>query len=122
LMMNSAYQASLDQSSNQSAANAPNHQLYLQANWQFKPAWSVNSRLNLIMSRARAAADTRAEVADYTSVDASVRYRSLFSDWESAVGVRNLFDMDRREPSAAEIPNDLPLAGRNLFAELSYTF
>jgi len=122
LMMNSAYQASLDQSSNQSAANAPNHQLYLQANWQFKPAWSVNSRLNLIMSRARAAADTRAEVADYTSVDASVRYRSLFSGWESAVGVRNLFDMDRREPSAAEIPNDLPLAGRNLFAELSYTF
>jgi len=122
LMMNSAYQSSLDQSSNQSAANAPNHQLYLQANWQFKPAWSVNSRLNLIMSRARAVTDTRTEVADYTSVDSSVRYRSLSSSWESAVGVRNLFDVDRREPSAAEIPNDLPLAGRNLFAELSYSF
>jgi len=122
LMLNTAYQSSLDNSSNQSAANAPNHQLYLQADWQFQPAWSVNSRLNLLMSRARAAGDLRAEVADYSSVDLTVRRRSASSGWESALGVRNLFDAERREPSAAEIPNDLPLAGRNVFAELSYTF
>ncbi|MDQ7015131.1 MAG: TonB-dependent receptor [Gammaproteobacteria bacterium] len=122
LMLNSAYQYSHDERSGQSAANAPNHQLYLQANWHFHPAWSLNSRLNLVMSRARETGDLREEVADYSTLDVSVRRRSVVAGWAVAVGVRNLSDTDRREPSSAEIPNDLPLSGRNAFAELSYTF
>ena len=50
-------------------------------------------------------------------------------NWNFAVGVRNLFDSDAREPTEGsnkygivEIPNDLPLAGRNYFLELRYRF
>jgi len=39
------------------------------------------------------------------------------------LSARNLFDADVREPSAsALIPDDLPMAGRNLFLELSKAF
>lgn len=58
-----------------------------------------------------------------------MRYQPVKSHWEFALAVRNIFDADAREPSLAPdsngiigIPNDLPLPGRNYFAELRYHF
>jgi len=61
-----------------------------------------------------ATGNTRPEIDDYASVDLTLRADRL----------RNLFDVDAREPttgaSASSLPYDLPLAGRSLYPGLRY--
>ena len=65
----------------------------------------------------------------YATVDLVLRRKALKNHWEFAVSIRNLFNADARDPASPldpsgspPIPNDLPLAKRNYYAELRYRF
>jgi iron complex outermembrane receptor protein len=60
-------------------------------------------------------------------VDLTIRRQNLAKHVEVAFSVRNLFDVNARESSLAgnpqaAIPNDLPLASRSFFGEVSINF
>jgi iron complex outermembrane receptor protein len=61
-------------------------------------------------------------VPDYTTVDVAVQRLSKREHWNFMLAVRNLFDEDVREPTAAPglIPNDLPLPGRWYLLQARY--
>ncbi len=117
---NYALQDSEDEDTDGDAPNAPQQQLYLRADYDLTPGWSLNAQLNHVMDRERAAGDLRPEVDDYTIVDLTLVGRELLRGVDVTFSVRNLTDEDAFEPSLAPglIPNDLPLAGRSVFAEI----
>ncbi|MFC1684417.1 TonB-dependent receptor plug domain-containing protein [Pseudomonadota bacterium] len=126
LMGNYAYQRSEDKEADHVAGNAPEHQIYLRGDWEFIPAWHLDTQLNWVGERKRVDGDTRPNVDDYTTLNMTLRYKNKSNPWEVAVAGRNLFNSDRREPSlyaipAPAIPNDLPLAGRSVFVEFRYS-
>ena len=124
LQGNYAYQRSIDENTNQDAGLAPHHHAYLRTDWQFVPGWTLSGQVNWVADRLRQAGDMRPKIADYTTADLTLRTTQLRKDWEVALSVRNLFNANAREPtaasSAANIPNDLPLPGRGAYLELRY--
>jgi iron complex outermembrane receptor protein len=119
---NYAQQRSIDEATSQDAGNAPHHHVYARADWRFMPHWILDTQFNYIAGRKREPSDTRPAIADYHTVDLTLRNRQQGSDWEFVFKVLNLFDADAREPSPAPglIPNDLPLAPREWRFELHY--
>lgn len=119
---NFAFQDSTDEDTDSDAANAPQRQLYIRADWEFRPDWTLNGQANWVADRKRAAGDARPEIDDYTTVDMTLRRKPEDSSWEFALSGHNIFDEDVREPSLApgSIPNDLPLAGRSYYLEVGY--
>lgn len=128
LLGNYAFQHSaLNEITGNSVANAPQHQIYLRADWEFLPGWRLNPQVKWIGDRPRAVGDPRSKISDYSIFDFTLRRMAIKDQWEVAFSVRNLFDNDAREPSlwngkAALIPNDLPLAGRNFYGEIRFHF
>ncbi len=125
---NFAYQDSEERPENgnvkSDAANSPQKQLYLAAKWRFIEFWSVQTQVNYVLDRARAEGDSRSSVNDYAVTDLTIRRISSNGNWGSAVSIRNLFNSDAREPSSSTglIPDDLPLSGRSIYAELDLRF
>jgi outer membrane receptor for ferrienterochelin and colicins len=122
---NFAQQQSIDDATNQDAGNAPRHHLYARADWRFAPRWNLDAQLNYVADRKRAPGDTRPDIADYQTVDLTLRNNNQKGDWGFAFKVSNLFNADAREPSPygtpfVPIPNDLPLAGRAWRVELNH--
>lgn len=119
---NYAQQQSIDEATNQDAGNAPRHHIYARADWRFMPRWTLDTQLNYVADRKREPGDTRPAIADYHTVDLTLRNQKRSSDWDFAFKVLNLFDADAREPSPSPglIPNDLPLAPREWRVELSH--
>jgi outer membrane receptor for ferrienterochelin and colicin len=127
LKANFAWQKSTNETTDRDAANAPGKQLYLHANWEYSPDTIFNLRANWVMDREREAGDIRDNIDDYLTVDLSWRRQNIWENVEAAIVLHNLFDEDVREPTpsgipAPAIPNDLPLAGRAVSAELRYQF
>ncbi|QBQ56621.1 TonB-dependent receptor [Nitrosococcus wardiae] len=127
LLSNYAFQQSTDEQTDENAGNAPHHQIYLRGNWEFLPHWHLSPQFNWVIDRARASGDNRIEIDDYSIFDLTLRRRAIKEHWEVAFSVRNLFDVDAREPSpvgtlVTPIPHDLPLAGRSFFGELRLHF
>ncbi|MFZ6653616.1 TonB-dependent receptor plug domain-containing protein [Undibacterium sp. TJN19] len=123
LIANYSYQHSLDETSQLDAGYAPHHHLYARADWQINKTWSLTPQLNWVADRKRAAGDNRPPVADYTSLDLSLRTQRGRGNWEFSATVRNLFNADIREPSLAPglaIPNDLPVAPRTIYLQAVY--
>ena len=106
------------------AANSPQKQLYVAAKWRFIEFWSVQSQVNYVLDRERAEGDSRSSVDDYAVTDLTLRRISGSGNWGAAVSIRNVFDSDAREPSSSTglIPDDLPLSGRSIYAELDLRF
>ncbi|MEN8215964.1 MAG: TonB-dependent receptor [Pseudomonadota bacterium] len=129
LLANYAYQESRDEEDHD-AGNAPQHQAYLRTDWLVYPNWYLDTQINWVGKRHRIFADPRASLDGYTTVDLTLRRKDIRKGhWNFALGVRNLFDDDAREPSRGptsrgivSIPNDLPLAGRHFFLEMRYQF
>ncbi len=121
---NYAYQKSTDEAADDDVGFAPTHLAYARADWTFTPQWSLSSQAVGVFDRKRPPGDARSKVDDYVSFDLTLRGQRLFGDdWGVRLSARNLFNSDVREPSAsALIPNDLPMAGRNVFLELSKAF
>lgn len=120
---NYAYQSSEDKDTSSHAADAPEQQMYLRANYAIDPTWSINTQLNHVRDRNRAFGDTRGDIDNYTVVDLTLRAKEFALGFEFALSAKNLFDETVREPSLAPglIPDDLPQAGRGLFVELRKT-
>lgn len=121
---NYAYQKSTDEAADDDVGFAPAHLAYLRADWMFDPQWSLSGQATGVFDRKRPPGDTRPKIDDYVAFDLTLRGQRLFGDdWGMRLSARNLFNADVREPSAsALIPNDLPMAGRNVFLEISKAF
>ena len=127
LLGNYGYQESTDETTHKDAGNAPHHHVYVRAEWEFLPDWHLSPQLNWVVDRERILGDNRPAIADYNTVDLTIRKTNLKGHWQLGFSVRNLFDADAREPSPAgspmaAIPNDLPLAGRSVYGEVRFDF
>ena len=120
LNANYAYQNSEDRDTGDRIADAPEQQFFFDARWHFQPDWLLDVGLNTVKGRKRAAGDTRKGIDDYTLVNLTLRRKRIGRHWQLAGSVRNLFDVDVREPSPAAIPDDYPRARRSVYAELRY--
>jgi len=120
---NYSWQRSTDESTGADAGYAPHHQIYSRLDWDFSGDWQASSQLNWVAERKRAAGDNRPDIPDYTTLDLTMRTTNRSQPWGLAISVRNLFNADVREPSLAPgtaIPNDLPMAPRTAYIQLSY--
>lgn len=97
----------------------PKRQAHLRTDWVFTPGWNWNVQAHWIGSHQPYG--IRSQIDAYTLVDTTLRYAPR-RDWEIAASIRNLFDVDAREYSSSGIINNLPLPGRNFFAEVRYKF
>ena len=106
--------------------NAPRDMAYLRLDWAFLPGWNWNLQANWFGDRPLdpgrdRSKDLRDELGPYHLVDTTLRYRPD-RHWAFAVSARNLFDTPARDYSSTKLPDNLPLPGRNVYAELRYTF
>lgn len=127
LIGNVAWQKSEDKNLNKDAANSPEKQVYIQADWEFLPHWFMNVQANWVMDRNRASGDPRSDIDNYALVDLTLRRKSLWNNIDVALIVKNLFDEDAREPTQNSdlgplIYDDLPLAGQTVMGEIRYRF
>jgi iron complex outermembrane receptor protein len=97
----------------------PKHLAYLRTDWAFSPHWNWDVQANWVGKQETYGARTRIDA--YTLVDTTLRYAHR-RDWEFAASIRNLFDVDAREYSSSKISDNLPLPGRNFYAEVRYKF
>lgn len=117
---NYSYQINTDQVTNQDAGYAPHHHVFARADWQFAQDWLFSPQFNWVAGRKRTVGDLRPPVADYKMIDLSLRTNA--GAWEVSASIRNLMNVDAREPSFApgSIPNDIPLAKRSFYLQLMY--
>lgn len=125
LTANYAWQRSQDRLNNAEAVDSPERQLYINTRWE-KGDWHIDMRGNWVLGRNRSIADFRPPVKDYLVVDFSLR-RNISKYFQITLLVNNLFDKDAFEPSPQGdpvpfIPDDLPLTGRSVSAEVRYLF
>ena len=121
---NYAWQHSTDEQTGEDPGMSPRQHAHLRVDWQPSRGWQADAQVNWVAGRKRQALDTRPAVADYTTVDLSLR-SELGRGWSIVFTARNLFDADVREPSPfgtpfVSIPNDLPQAGRAIFVTAEY--
>jgi len=124
---NYAFQVSEDETTNTNVGFAPTHQVYARADWEFFPDWNWDVQTNWVGDRKRSAMDRRNQVADYFTVDMTLRGEDIFDNLGVSASVSNLFDVDIREPSppfdnanTSLVPGDFPQAGRFFYFELRY--
>lgn len=115
-----AYQKTIDPDTRADAGFAPHDHFYARADWRFQPGWTANAQLNWVANRQRAAGDTRPDVADYRTLDLTLRREKPLGGWDLSASVRNLFDTAAREPAIGAIPDDLPLPGRSFVFQARY--
>ncbi|MDP3843443.1 MAG: TonB-dependent receptor [Oxalobacteraceae bacterium] len=117
-------QHSTDEASGQDAGLAPHRRLFVRADWRFAPLWQLGTTINHVADRKRQPGDARPQIADYTTLDLSLRRERLAGDWTVSAMLLNLFNQDAREPSLApgNIPFDLPLPGRALYVQFQHRF
>lgn len=115
-------QHSTDDATGQDAGLAPRRRLFARADWRFAPLWQLGTTLNHVADRKRQPGDIRPRIADYTTLDLSLRREQLAGGWTVSAMLLNLFNQDAREPSLApgNIPFDLPLPGRTLYVQFQH--
>jgi iron complex outermembrane receptor protein len=120
---NYSYQKSINDITNQDAGNAPHDHIFLRGDWRFAGDWLSSAQINRVMNRMRAAGDTRPHLPDYTTVDISLRTNRNKNQWDYSASVLNLFNATVLEPSLTPgtlIPNDLPMAPRSVWLQVTY--
>lgn len=118
-----SWQSSIDETTRQDAGYAPHNHVSGRADWRFAGNWMLGAQLNWVADRRRAAGDVRPQIADYTTVDLNLSTSAKRQQWSVAVGLRNIFNADVREPSIAPgtaIPNDLPMAPFSAYLQATY--
>jgi outer membrane receptor for ferrienterochelin and colicins len=115
-------QHSTDEASDQDAGLAPHQRLFARADWRFAPQWQLGATVNHVADRQRQPGDARPRIADYTTLDLSLRREQMASGWTVSGALLNLFNQDVREPSLApgNIRFDLPLPGRTFHVQLQH--
>ncbi|HHM06320.1 MAG TPA: TonB-dependent receptor, partial [Gammaproteobacteria bacterium] len=120
LSANYAFVDATNERTGSNAGNSPQHQLYGRLNWTFAAGWQLTPELNWVGKRKRVAGDPRPPLDSYLIANAMLRYDSFDQTWQTALGLRNLFDQDAREPSPAQVPGDFPLPERSVYLEFRY--
>lgn len=128
LFANVAYQTSTSGNHDSTAANSPQKQFYLRADWSVDHNYFLSLESNWVLDRARLPQDSRPQIDDYLTTNLTARRADfIVRNMEFSILVKNIFDVDAKEPTpkgipAPGIPNDLPLMGRSLFGEIRYKF
>lgn len=128
LLANYSYQKSKDDETNENVGDAPNHQLYVRAEWKTGDRWLISPQINWVGKQERIPEDTlRTEsVKHYTTVDLTIKQLNVIENLNITFSIHNFFDRKYQEPSPISslggIAADLPMAGRSIYGELSYTF
>lgn len=129
LLANYAWQASEDSKTGSTIPDAPAHQAAIAIHYKTLHNCLLSPQANWVGERVRENADKRPEIGNYTLVDVTLRCDLKKMPIEIALGVRNAFNEDAREPTAyntligaAPIPNDFPLESRSVFLEAIYRF
>jgi len=105
------------------AGNYPASHAYLRSDWLLYKNWYLDTQLHWYSAMNRSLGDPRPALDGFHTVDLTLRYKDTQTNrWNIALGARNLLNNDGRAPETLEIPNDLPLPGRNFFIELRYRF
>lgn len=106
------------------APNVPRNKSFVVTNWRATDALNLNLRASHVADRERSQQDARPDIADYTLVSVKASYSLKVAEQTVAVALiaDNLLDEDAREPSNGSIPEDYPLAGRRLWAEVTAKF
>ncbi|NWG72735.1 MAG: TonB-dependent receptor, partial [Parvularculaceae bacterium] len=99
----------------------PLQQAYVRLDWQFRPKWHWNLQLHWFDQRPLVTGDPRREIGDTTLVGTTVRYFHG-SEWEFAASIRNLTDTEAYDYSSRSLWYNLPLPGREVWAEARYKF
>lgn len=123
LVSNLSLQRSIDEASGHDAGMAPHRRLFVRADWRFTSQWQLGAKANHVADRKRQFGDNRPQIADYTTVDLTLKREKLVAGWDFRATVLNLFDRDAREPTFApgSIPFDLPLPGRAVYLQLQHS-
>ena len=131
LTANYSYQKTKDKTNGGTVGETPNHEFYLRAEWEFKPKYSLNSQVNWTGEQKRSTNDDRDPVHSYTTFDVNLQAKQVFKNIDMALIIKNAFDADVREASQpplkplfqkAFVPDDYPMAGRSIFAQMAYKF
>ncbi|WP_338849491.1 TonB-dependent receptor [Massilia sp. W12] len=119
-----SYQRAIDDVNQRPIPYLPQHRLYLRTEWQGWNQWRLGAQANGVFKRARAAQDNRPAIANYHTLDLSLRRKFAHGSWDLALLLTNLGNADARDPSSAPgvLPNDYPLAGRAFALEISHHF
>ncbi len=118
LVANALNQRSKDKDTDVIVPDVPETQVKAGFDWFFVENWLLDVRYFWIGNRHRAVTDTRDAIADYDSVNFTLRRKNIAEHFDFAIGIKNLFDSDIREPSNGVISNDYPMEGRSIFAEV----
>lgn len=124
---NYAYQKAENKNTNEDVGESPNHQFYVRAEWRTNDKWMISPQLNWIGKQVRVDGDSREPTPHYTTVDLTIRQLNVIQDLDISLSIRNFFDREVFEPSpngvpSPSIPNDFPMAGRNIYGEIAYSF
>lgn len=122
LLANLSVQVSEDAITGHDVGDSPGHEIYGRVEWRFRRDWRLDSQLTRVGERKRAATDPRAPLKGYTTLDFSLRRQDILEGLDAALVMRNVADADVREASPVQIPQDFPMAGRSVLAELAYRF
>jgi len=130
LLANFAYQKSEDDETNKDVGDAPIYQTYARAEWKLADKWLFSPQINWIGEQKRVPEDiTRIEsIPHYTTVDLTMKQLNIVDNLDITVSIHNFFDRKVIEPSPiSPLPfggpaSDFPMAGRNIYAEISYAF
>ncbi len=120
LIGNMSIQQSTNEITNQDAGNTPGRDFYLRAEWKPIDRIKANLQTTWILDRERPAGDARPAIADYNTTDLNINRTTADKSWQYGLAIKNLFDSELREPATPNINNDLPLAGRSFWFELSF--
>jgi len=117
-------QRSIDEATGQDAGLAPHKRWFGRADWRIAPSWQLGTTINHVADRKRQSGDARPQIADYTTVDLSLRREKFAGDWDIRASVLNLFNQDAREPTFApgHISFDLPLPGCAFYIQVQHNF
>lgn len=99
----------------------PTQQAYLRTDWRFLPKWHWNLQLNWFGRRPLVAGDPRHEQGSTTLINTTLRY-FYGSEWEFAASIRNLADTKTYDYSSRTLWYNLPLPGRQAWAEVRFKF
>ncbi len=125
LVANASYQNATDADTGLRVGEAPAAEAYARIEWSPLPLWRWTTELQWTGHQPRAAGDRRPDLDDTAVLNLSLAREHLWQHLDLQLGVRNLGDVDVREPSAAPglfIPDDYPMGGRTWLAEASWNW
>lgn len=131
MTFNYSYVKAQDDLANRRVGDYPEQVVYMRSNWRIQNAWKLFTQASYIDGRARTPGDIRDELSGYLTVDFGMKYSLQDQDVDVELIARNLFDKEGLEPSQgttdngatlANIPNDLPVAGRSVFLRVTKQF